>query len=119
MLAYSWNIKSLNDDPEKVYGVSQPLGVFNTRYNAPSGTADDDFTRPTENLAIESDMSLDEKQTTEYLYKQHKSFIQGKLYWSDLFAHEKMQKWIQKSNCDKAQMWFKIIQNYLRNHSLP
>ena len=55
-MAYSYNIKSLKDDPEKVYGASQPLGVFNTRYNAPTGTGDDDFTRPSENIAIESDM---------------------------------------------------------------
>ena len=71
IMEYSYNIKNLNDDPEKVYGASQPLGVFNTRNNAPVGTADDDWTKPVEDIGIDSDMSVDEKQTFNYLAKQH------------------------------------------------
>ena len=79
VMGFAHHMDSLNQDPEKVFGASQPLGVFNTHYNGNVGLVDDTFDKQPldENVAIESDMSLDELQTFKYLTKQHKKFIQS------------------------------------------
>ena len=69
---YTNHIAELKNDPDQVYGESQPWGVFNTRNNVPMmSLANDDDARPEQqeiyNVGIESDMQLDERQTIQYL----------------------------------------------------